>query len=123
MYRPKETRGSLVFQALASGLLSVIALLVSGQNAAISALAGGCIMLLAYFLSAWLVGFGVRKKSPAAFLALLLAAEMAKLFFVVIALLLVWLCFRNVNWLWEIMGCIAAIAAYGLTLLINSRRR
>jgi F0F1-type ATP synthase assembly protein I len=123
MFRPKETQGSTRNQILASIALALLALLASGTTASVSALAGGIYVTLANLLCAWIVGFGVRNKSPSAFIALLLAAEMAKLFFVVIALILTWLYFDAVNWLWEITGCIAAFAAYGLTLLINSRRR
>jgi F0F1-type ATP synthase assembly protein I len=123
MFRPKETSGSTRNQILASLALALVAWFSSDAAASSSALAGGIYVTLSSLLSAWIVGFGVRNKSPSAFLLLLLVAEMAKLFFVVIALILTWRCFKEVSWLWEIMGCIAAFAAYGLTLLINSRRR
>jgi F0F1-type ATP synthase assembly protein I len=123
MFQPKETRGSAAFQSMMVLILALLASVVSGSVAAISALAGGVIVILAGLLAAWIVDFGVRRKSASAFMALLLAAEIAKLFFVFAALMLVWLTFRQVSWLWEILGCIVAFAAYGLKLLINSRRR
>lgn len=123
MYRPRETRGCSRLQVTVCALLALSGWILSGSIAAISALLGGLIILFSGWLSASIVGLGVRKGSAGNFLGLLLAAEMAKLLFVVIALLLVWLCFPQVSWQWEVLGCIAAFSAYGLTLLINSRRR
>lgn len=123
MYVTAETRGVARLQAWAGLILALIAFTVSGWIGAVSALLGAIIVLGSGLLFAWVAGLRFGRASSAAFLALLFVAEMAKLLFVVIALLLVWLLFGKVSWLWEIAGCIAALSAYWLTLLINSRRR
>lgn len=108
-------RMQLVFAVVFATLI----LLLKGASPGLSALAGGLVALTGGVIYVAIL----RKESnanPAAILHLHFAAEIAKLLGMSLAVVVLYLWYRQVEWFWVVSGCLAAYSAYWFGLLIKN---
>lgn len=106
-------------QALLVACFSLLILLVKGQGAALSALSGGCVALTGGAVYV-LILRKVDCARPEAVLYLHFMAEIAKLCTMFVAVVILYLWFKQVEWLWILSGCLVAYSAYWFGLLIKN---
>lgn len=106
-------------QALLVACFSLLILLIKGQGAALSALSGGSVALIGGVVYV-LILRKIECARPEAVLYLHFMAEIAKLCAMFVAVVILYLWFKQAQWLWILSGCLVAYSAYWFGLLIKN---
>jgi ATP synthase protein I len=106
----------LVWQALATGVVGLVALVVSGKSAAISGLLGGFSVIFASTFASLVFARNKNKHDATAILVSLILAELVKLAFVFMFLFLVFKQYKSLVPAALIAGLIAAAVLSGATI-------
>lgn len=106
----------LKIQLVATGLVAIVAMLVSGVNASISALLGGASVILGAMVAAKVAQRGAGKQDPTAILVNLLKAEAVKILVIVLLLAIIFNAYQQLVPFALIAGLAAAALFSGAAL-------
>lgn len=112
----------LAWQASATSVVGSIAFVISGKNAAISALLGGGSVLFASAFASLVFVRNRNKEDATAILLSLIMAEMVKLAFIFVFLFLVFKQYKNLVPAALIAGLMAAAVLSGATISSQQKK-
>jgi ATP synthase protein I len=111
----------LTWQAIATCVVASIFMLITGKNAAISALLGGFAIIFAAFLASLIFTRNRNKQDAAAILVSLILSEIIKLVMVFSFLFIVFKQYTNLVPVALIIGLIAAAMVSGVAMSVVTK--